>query len=130
MAAESVRAPFALDVAAWLVTYALHSTALLLAALLAFALITRAARRSSRLADVAPAWRERIGKVALLAGVATASVQTALGIEPFGLRPALVEVTEPAVVVRGSPRPPGSRTPLWGSLRRRSRGARGPRRTD
>ncbi len=90
-------AEFALDVAAWLVTYALHSTALLLAALVAFALIQRAARSSPRLADAAPAWRDRIGKVALLAGIATASVQTALGIEPFGLRPALVQVSEPVV---------------------------------
>lgn len=104
MAAESALAPFLLEATAWLVTYALHSTAILLAALLAFAIITRAARRSPRLADAAPAWRERIGKVALLAGIATASVQTALGIEPFGMRPALVEVAD-ATVVEGAREP-------------------------
>ncbi|MCY2959456.1 MAG: M56 family metallopeptidase [Planctomycetota bacterium] len=91
MVSDPAAGSFVLDVAAWLVTYALHSTVLLLAALGAFALIGRAARRSPRVADAGPAWRERIGKVALLAGIATASVQTALGIEPFGLRPALLE---------------------------------------
>jgi len=87
---------FVLEGVAWIVTYALHSTALLLAALVAFAWIGRAAQRSQRFADAAPAWRERVGRVALLGGIVTASVQTALGIEPFGLRPALVEVAEDA----------------------------------
>ncbi len=91
MAAESVIASLGLEVAAWVVTYALHSTVLLLAALVAFAWIGRAAKTSQRIADAAPAWRECIGKVALLAGIVTAGVQTALGIQPFGLRPALVE---------------------------------------
>jgi len=90
-AVQSELPGFVLDGVAWLVTYALHSTALLLAALVAFAWIERAAKRSQRLADGAPAWRERVGRVALLGGIVTASVQTALGIEPFGLRPALLE---------------------------------------
>ncbi len=98
MAAETALAPFLLEAAAWLVTYALHSTAILVAALVAFAIIARAARRSPIFADAAPAWRERIGKVALLAGIATASVQTALGIEPFGVRPALLEVADAAAI--------------------------------
>lgn len=93
---------FVLEGVAWLVTYALHSTALLLAALVAFAWIGRAAKRSQRFADSAPAWRERVGRVALLGGIVTASVQTALGIEPFGLRPALLEA---AVLVEGTDRP-------------------------
>lgn len=93
MVAESALPPFLLDVAAWLVTYAIHSTVLLVAALVAFAVIGRAARTSPRLADAAPAWRERIGKVALLAGIVTAGVQTALGLAPFGLRPALVDAS-------------------------------------
>lgn len=93
MAAESAIGSVGLEVAAWVVTYALHSTVLLLAALVAFAWIGHAAKTSQCIADAAPAWRECIGKVALLAGIVTASVQTALGIQPFGLRPALVEVS-------------------------------------
>ncbi len=98
MDAESFAGSLGLEVAAWLVTYALHSTVLLLAALAAFAWIGRAARTSPRVADAAPAWRECIGKVALLAGIVTASLQAALGIEPFGLRPALVESVDAPLV--------------------------------
>lgn len=95
-AVQSELPGFVLEGVAWLVTYALHSTALLLTALVAFAWIGRVAKRSQPLADAAPAWRERVGRVALLGGIVTASVQTALGIEPFGLRPTLIEATVPA----------------------------------
>jgi hypothetical protein len=93
---ESIARP-ALDVVAWLVTYALHSTVLLAGALLAFAAVTWMARRGGAVADAAPALRECIGKVALLAGVVTASTQLALGVEPFGLRPALIQTHVVAV---------------------------------
>src|SRR2546427_7762529 len=59
-------------VAAWLLTYALHSTLLLA---LAWALTQRLVR--------APTLRDLIWKTALLGGLASATVQTLAGIEPL-----------------------------------------------
>jgi beta-lactamase regulating signal transducer with metallopeptidase domain len=61
---------------AWLLTYALHSTLLLGAA---FVSTRRGALRAARL-------RNRIWKFALVAGVATTSLQVGAGLMPFGGR--------------------------------------------
>jgi beta-lactamase regulating signal transducer with metallopeptidase domain len=66
----------ALVAAAWLLTYLLHSTALLGGVWL---LVTRVRRIPLR-------WQDRAWKLALTGGLATASVQVGLGIEPFGGR--------------------------------------------
>ncbi len=97
---------------AWLVTYALHSSVILAAALLACGALTRLARRRPVLAGAVPALRERIWKAALVGGLATASLQTAAGIEPFGLRPALFEpeVARPADAAPAEPAPALLRT--------------------
>ncbi len=69
MVAESLAA----GVLAWLGTYALHSTLLLAAAWA----LSAALSRSRRLADSLPSMREGLWRVALLAGIVTASVQRA-----------------------------------------------------
>lgn len=79
----------ALSVAAWLFTYALHSTVILAAAWLAAIGLARLACTRPRLRDALPALRERLWKLALLGGLATASVQTAAGLDPWGSSVAL-----------------------------------------
>lgn len=79
----------ALSVAAWLFTYALHSTVILAAAWLAAIGLARLACTRPRLRDALPALRERLWKLALLGGLATASVQVAAGLDPWGSSVAL-----------------------------------------
>jgi beta-lactamase regulating signal transducer with metallopeptidase domain len=78
-----------LSVAAWLLTYALHSTVLIGGAWLAAVGLARLACRSQRLRDRLPSLREQLWKVALVGGIVTASLQTGLGVDPFGFRFAL-----------------------------------------
>lgn len=72
-----VAEPLAAAVLAWLGTYALHSTLLLAAAWV----ISAALSRSRSLADSLPSMRESLWRVALLAGIVTASVQRAVQID-------------------------------------------------
>lgn len=69
---------FAASVLAWLGTYVVHSTVLLVAAWGACGLVSR--RRSRR--DVLPALREGFWRVALLGGLATTTAQLAFDVEP------------------------------------------------
>jgi hypothetical protein len=89
---ESV--PVLLAVAAWIATYAIHSTILLLAAWLI-------ARRLPDRPDVtSPIW-----KVAAVGGIVTASFSTAFGVHPLAGR---VEVPRVAVVPAAMPSPVAS----------------------
>jgi beta-lactamase regulating signal transducer with metallopeptidase domain len=88
VAADSLQA--LLDgIVAWLLTYALHSTVLIALAWLAAVAIARAACRSQWLRDALPSIRERLWKLALVGGLVTASVQSGLGLDPWGLKLAL-----------------------------------------
>lgn len=78
-----------LSIAAWLLTYALHSTVLIGGAWLVAVGLARIACHSQRLRDRLPSLRERLWKVALVGGIVTATVQTGLGVDPWGLRFAL-----------------------------------------
>lgn len=69
----------ALELSAWLATYALHSTALIATAGLAAALLARV----DRWRDVATGLRERMWKLALIGGIATATAQTWLSIDTW-----------------------------------------------
>lgn len=73
----------ALSLAAWLFTYALHSTVILAAAWLAAIGLARLACTRPRLRDALPALRERLWKLALVGGLATASVQVGAGLDPW-----------------------------------------------
>ncbi len=64
---------------AWLLTYLVHSTLFLGGALLASTWIRRLALR----------WQDRLWKVALVGGLATATAQVGIGLEPLGGRIAL-----------------------------------------
>jgi beta-lactamase regulating signal transducer with metallopeptidase domain len=90
-----------LGFAAWLLTYALHSTVLIGGAwLVAVALARLACRKgaSGGLRDMLPSLRERLWKIALVGGVLTASLQVGLGLDPWKLELALSEgVTQPLV---------------------------------
>ena len=87
---------FQLAALAWLLTYALHSTLLLGTAWL---ITSRGWLRSVRVKEIL--WR-----TALLGGLFSASVQTAIELEPFGGLFVLQEVSENAAVV-STPSAPG-----------------------
>lgn len=72
----------AFSIFAWLSTYALHSTVLLLLAWLASVGMSRV----QRLRDSIAAVRECVWKVALVGGIVTATLQMTLGIEPVSAR--------------------------------------------
>ncbi|HEU0014329.1 MAG TPA: M56 family metallopeptidase, partial [Longimicrobium sp.] len=109
--------PTLMDVGAWLLTYAVHSTVLLgAAALLTWRLVRR------------DAWRDTLWKAALFGGLVTATVQTALDLRPragsWDLGPApsaaATPVLAPAVVTRdavvegvreAAAQPPAARAP-------------------
>jgi hypothetical protein len=71
----------ALTLCAWLLTYALHSTLMIAAAWMSSAFLAHIGRLPGSLAVV----RERLWKLALVGGIATATVQTALGGGPWSL---------------------------------------------
>ena len=81
-----------LALCAWLSTYALHSTVLIGAAWLA----TRVSARLRSNRGAAVVIRERIWRTALLAGIATASVQVATGVAPLQMRWTIVAAPAPA----------------------------------
>lgn len=85
MASDSIP----LSIAAWLLTYTLHSTVLIGGAWLAAAGLARVAGRSQRGRDRLPVLRERLWKIALVGGLVTASLQTGLGLNAWGTRFAL-----------------------------------------
>lgn len=72
------RAPYV--VCAWLATYALHSTVMIGGAWL----VARTFARRGTLRDRLPALRDRLWKFALVGAIATSSLQTALGFDPWG----------------------------------------------
>lgn len=71
----------ALALCAWSLTYALHSSILIALAWISSALLARIGRLRSSLALA----RERLWKLALVGGIATATLQTALGGGPWSL---------------------------------------------
>jgi beta-lactamase regulating signal transducer with metallopeptidase domain len=95
----------ALVIVAWLATYALHSTVLHGAAWLACALLARVERLQRSLGHL----RERIWKLALLGGIATATIQVASGIGPWNLAAAL-EQSAPLSMVRANTAPPAGQS--------------------
>lgn len=72
------------NVLAWLVTYAIHSTVLVVGAWLVAVAAARLACRWSGLRDLLPGLRERLWKVALVGGLLTATLNSLFGIAPFG----------------------------------------------
>ena len=88
----------ALVAVAWLATYALHSTVLHGAAWLSCALL----ERSERLRSSLGALRERIWKLALIGGIATATVQVSANIGPWNIAAAL-ERTAPSSAQLAAP---------------------------
>ncbi len=76
-----------LSMAAWALTYLLHSTLFLGATWILFAFVARGAAHRAR---------DRVWKLALVAGLATATLQVGLGLEPLGGRFALQHDVAPA----------------------------------
>jgi beta-lactamase regulating signal transducer with metallopeptidase domain len=107
-----------LALCAWLLTYAVHSTVLIAAAWASSGVLERFGRSKTLLAVV----RERLWKLALVGGIATATLQTALGGGPWNLaagleekRPAEVEelATLPASAPRVASAGTSSRAGAW-----------------
>ncbi len=91
-----MRTDFVLISGSWLLTYLIHSTLLLSLAWL----VTSRVRGGAR----APALRDMIWKAALVGGLATATLQTGLELQPLGgaiaLERTAAPLAEPAVVPR------------------------------